>query len=702
MVSGAGDLGTVGLKVEVDWDDLQRESESRIKNIAGGIGRGFVKGTGAIAAGVGKATLAVGAAGAAIAGFGLKTAAEMELSAVAFETLLGNAELAEDTYRDLVDFAAKTPFELPGLTRAEQSLIAAGVETERLIPLMTGMGDVMSGLGGGTAEVERGMLALQKAQAKGRLDMETMNILAEAGIPIFDAVAEKLGVTTEEMRNMVSAGEVTADVLFDVFEDFPPVFEKFRGGAERASQTLAGVLSTLKDTVSIGLADSLTPVLGTLIPVVKSLSESLGPILSSIGALLVPVLTVFANVLSDDLVPALAVLVEEIGPIFAEWFEVLGGLISSVLPIVTSLITQLVQGLGPILIEIAKVFESDIVPVIGVLVDAVLPPLLDLFRTLWTSVLEPLLPTIILLAELFAKLVPPIANVIGLILDALGPVFGELIAVLAEALIPVLEALLPIIDPLLIDVLDLVMVFIEPLIPIIQFLAEVISTILIVAIGVLTDYIGWLIEVIEPLIEWVAGLAEALGTWLNDSLEGIQTWFKELPDKIRSFVENAVQWLWDTGRDIIRGLWEGIKSMGEWIKDKLIGFVKAIIPDPIEGILGISSPSKLMMGIGQEVGRGLALGILDTEKDVLAASHRLAEATGMIGPIFQAGSGALPISGERFKKGDPGEGPFGSFEDWRTQEPRIFVHIGNEEIAEYFVTRDEVTNVRRAVRVGAV
>ncbi|MDI9885308.1 hypothetical protein QMZ92_13120 [Streptomyces sp. HNM0645] len=93
---------------------------------------------------------------------------------------------------------------------------------------------------------------------------------------------------------------------------------------------------------------------------------------------------------------------------------------------------------------------------------------------------------------------------------------------------------------------------------------------------------------------------------------GLISYVRSLPGRITGALGNLGSLLVSKGRDVIRGLWNGIKSMGGWLKSALIGFAKSMIPGPIASALGISSPSKLM---AKEVGRwippGIAMGAED-------------------------------------------------------------------------------------------
>jgi len=83
------------------------------------------------------------------------------------------------------------------------------------------------------------------------------------------------------------------------------------------------------------------------------------------------------------------------------------------------------------------------------------------------------------------------------------------------------------------------------------------------------------------------------------AIQSVISWFKSIPNKFK-----------DIGSNIVRGLWDGIKSMVTWIKDKISGFVGGIVSS-VKGLLGIHSPSKVFAGIGGFMAKGLGEGFDD-------------------------------------------------------------------------------------------
>lgn len=176
---------------------------------------------------------------------------------IAFTTMLGSGEKAKAFLDKLQAFAAKTPFEFPDLLMASQRMLAMGFQSDKVLPTLTAIGDAVAGLGGSSAMVDRVTTALGQMQAKGKATGEEMMQLTEAGIPAWDFLAQKIGVSIPEAMKMVTAGAVSADVAISALTD--GMNTKFGGMMERQSATFAGLWSTIKDTFGQISGQVMTP-----------------------------------------------------------------------------------------------------------------------------------------------------------------------------------------------------------------------------------------------------------------------------------------------------------------------------------------------------------------------------------------------------------------------------------------------------------
>ena len=120
-------------------------------------------------------------------------------------------------------------------------------------------------------------------------------------------------------------------------------------------------------------------------------------------------------------------------------------------------------------------------------------------------------------------------------------------------------------------------------------------------------FVGYAVEKLPQVIELgmkmvislVKGLAQNLPQLVTGVLNMAATIIKTLVESIPDVIE--------VGKDIVRGVWDGIKAMGSWIKEKVSGFFGGIV-DNVKGVLGIHSPSRVFAGIGENMALGLGKG----------------------------------------------------------------------------------------------
>lgn len=108
------------------------------------------------------------------------------------------------------------------------------------------------------------------------------------------------------------------------------------------------------------------------------------------------------------------------------------------------------------------------------------------------------------------------------------------------------------------------------------------------------------------------GVATIVRTFTNYFVTGINTvinYFKELPGKIKGALSGAASWLYDTGKNIVNGLVNGVKSMGGYLKNAILDLIPGPVKSIVSNALGINSPSKVFMGYGRNVVQGFVNGI---------------------------------------------------------------------------------------------
>lgn len=226
--------------------------------------------TGAVTAPLMAATVAAGK-------WGIGVASAAEQAEIAMTTMLGSSETAQSMLEQLADFAKSTPFGLSGLTTATQKLLAYGFEADRVIPLLTAVGDATAGLGAGQQGIDQITRALGQMKAKGKVAAQEMMQLTETGVPAWQMLADVVsnGDVARAMK-MVTDGAVDADTAIQALQD--GMNKEYGGLMAKQALTLTGVLSNMGDAIE-GVVRKVykTEAWGNLTKALSNVSDQLGP-----------------------------------------------------------------------------------------------------------------------------------------------------------------------------------------------------------------------------------------------------------------------------------------------------------------------------------------------------------------------------------------------------------------------------------------
>lgn len=136
---------------------------------------------------------------------------------------------------------------------------------------------------------------------------------------------------------------------------------------------------------------------------------------------------------------------------------------------------------------------------------------------------------------------------------------------------------------------------------------------------------------VQLIVSLVKGLAQNLPELLRGTLALVDTIISAFLDSLPDIIE--------VGKDIVRGLWEGIKAMASWIGDKVSGFVGGLV-DGVKGVLGIHSPSRVFAGIGQNMALGLGQGF-ERQMQSVTAGIQNAIPTPTVDTVYNAAAGLV-------------------------------------------------------------
>ena len=196
---------------------------------------------------------------------GIEYNAQIEKYTTGFTNMLGSAEAAQQVMSQIQEDAAKTPFDVESLTKANQYLISAGENASYARNTIMALGDAVSATGGGNDELNRMAQNLQQIANTGKATAVDIKQFAYAGIDVYGILADYTGKSTAEVQNMT----ISYDLLTQALQAASEEGGRYYNSMDTQSQTMNGRVSTLQDNVK-QLAGLLTGDLSSGVGVVTS------------------------------------------------------------------------------------------------------------------------------------------------------------------------------------------------------------------------------------------------------------------------------------------------------------------------------------------------------------------------------------------------------------------------------------------------
>ncbi|MGW2860831.1 phage tail tape measure protein [Streptomyces sp. NPDC001205] len=528
---------------------------------------------------------------------------------------------------------------------------------------------------------------MAQGMAAGARDTDTMadalkefQIRATDGSKASTEAYEAIGLNAEEMTRKIAAGGPGAKqglqqvldgikAIKDPAERSQVAVGLFGTKAEDLGQSLLAMdpktaVKALGDTAGAAekMGDALHDNAGARIEQFKRGLEV--GVSNAIGNYVIPALTEGAGFLKTVFTPAFEAARSTVGPILSEiggGFRAFGAAFKAGGDDVTSSgFAGVLESIGLKARGLFDVFQTSVLPAASGLWNVVSGQLLPAFWQLYSAVAGAVLPIFQQIGSILLDIVwPAIMRVYAAILENLQPVFSALSEFITTRVVPAAQMIGEKLRELfekarpLIEVLTVIVQWLGQMaakivgfvVPILINLAGPIFSLLFGAIGTAISWIGNIIGFLGDLGKAFLGAVRAVADFTVRSVQKageFLEWMRGLPGAIGRALGDFSRLLWDKGADLVRGLWEGVKALGGWLKDKLVGWAKNVIPGPIAKALGINSPSRLMR---DEIGRWIPPGIvegIDAEQRTLDARLQSMVTVPDIGAVRAAGPVSIP------------------------------------------------------------
>lgn len=387
-------------------------------------------------------------------------------------------------------------------------------------------------------------------------------------------------------RNIENVSELTNDEIIDVIQYYAEAYGVWGKTSEEASTTIIGSLNMVKATWSNFIAG-----------------------LSKDGA---DIDGLIENVIQSTLTFA-----------------------NNIMPVIMRAIDGIAQALPTIAQRIADEIPN--------LLDSLLPPLIDTAVKLVQSlvanlpqIIRTLIDAVIRITIEATKLLPDIIDAViegaNTIIEAVGDALPDLLYVLIDAVIKGIVKITERTPEIIKAAITLLMGIVKAIPSIIKALVENLPLIITTIINSLIEGIPALIEgallllisileaipdIIIALIKAVPEIVSAIFKTLTskESKDRLLNAGMSLLNNVADGLINSFSRIWDAGKDLVMGLWNGINDKVGWIVDKVKGFGKSVMK-AIKGIFGVHSPSTEWEFVGRMNMLGFEQGMDSMKKQV--------------------------------------------------------------------------------------
>ena len=584
------------LKVKISLDNSQFQSGiNNIEKQTSSLGSSMKKLGGVIAGAF--ATKAVFDFGKKVASVGMEYNALRETSQTTWTTLLGSQEEAIAQLERIEQFAAKTPFSQMGVDQMAKYLHNAGYEGEAVFDQLTKIGNMGSAFGVQEDALVEMTRQFSQVQQAGVAYTEDLNILADRGIPIYQALAEATGSTVAEVKKMASEGQITAEVYNAAIDSMAATTQ---GAMDAQSQTFSGMMSTLQD--------NLTKLAGLL-------TEQLFNAVKGVLDVFLPLIEAFVSAYAESgslseaftsvVVPAL----EKVG-VNVELLQKIWDTFTSFLSdVYNSMIAPLFDGFREMVDDTAQNFSKNSDSIMNIFENVG-----DILSQVWESVIKPMWDAFMeVLFTLWKVFSDNIGNVLKLwetVSAALKKVWESIVKPVWDALMKAVEKVWGVFQEYMPEIQRIV----DEVFGMIQSLWESVLKPALDAIG------GFLQNVLLPIWDAVFtyGILPAVETVFDTIISlwdnSLKPIFQGIIDFLGGVFTGDWERIWNGLSSIFSGVWEGLKALAKAPLNFIINMLNKVIdglnqvqvPDwvPLVGGKGINIPRipKLWKGSNFTIG----------------------------------------------------------------------------------------------------
>lgn len=582
---------------------------------------------------------------------------EIEQGINSLSILLGDTQKAQEMFEELREYDKISPFDLNQLIASAKEMMAYGIEQEKVVPMMKIFGDIAMG---DQEKLSHLALAFAQCSSAGKLMGQDLNQMINAGFNPLEYIAKRTGKTVGELREEMSKGAISVDMVTQAFVDATSAGGRFYNATEIGSQTIQGKMSIMQADFEAFLGEvsqEFTNVFG-------------GKIVPTVSDYLDQIMDAFHE-------KGFQGLIEVSGEIVSDAITRIAEVLPSAVRMGVTVTNSLLDGLHtnvPQIVETAELLMDEFLNGIR----AIMPTLLEIAKEIIATVLAGFIQYKALIMEMGIQIITTLAEGIAESMPTLGPEIVDLVIYLIDLLVKnmptLLQSLITIISSLAQSIMDklpeilagigeLVYSLLNTLLDNIGEWGPALLKVVVALLAAAADIIVVaLVAIVQHVMEWCKSLGNTISNWWNGTIkpkidlavsvvkecfrmmkeevkgkvEEIKTNISSKVNEIKTTVTSKTQELVTSvvnkikelpskmisiGTDIVQGIWNGIGNARAWLEGKISSLV-GDITGWFKSKLGISSPSKVFAEYGGFMTQGLAVGLMKEVPDLQNAAKR--------------------------------------------------------------------------------
>jgi tape measure domain-containing protein len=207
---------------------------------------------------------------------------EVEKTAIAFNTLVGNEQKAAAMLKEIRTFANYTPYKTMDLVNSSKMMLSFGVSTDTTVEKLKQLGDIAQG----DANILKSLsLVYGQVSSLGYMQGQDWHQFINAGFNPLEELSQMTGKKMPELQEMMSKGQIGVKAINAAIEHATSEGGKFYEMTKKQAESVQGRWSTLVGIFENSLAElfeQIKPAINWLIEVVPPYLEMTKNAVSSI------------------------------------------------------------------------------------------------------------------------------------------------------------------------------------------------------------------------------------------------------------------------------------------------------------------------------------------------------------------------------------------------------------------------------------